>query len=71
MKTYLNVPFKEKDKAKRLGACWDIARKTWYIENVTNIEVFSKWMRPEHLAPFKPTPYQSEERIFPKITFNK
>ncbi|MED8143181.1 DUF5710 domain-containing protein [Escherichia coli] len=29
---YINVPFHEKDEAKRLGARWDATRKTWYIE---------------------------------------
>ena len=51
MKTYLFVPFGEKDIAKRRGARWDVARKSWYVENTSNIEMFSKWMRPEHLVP--------------------
>jgi hypothetical protein len=27
---YLNVPFKEKDEAKKLGAFWDHEKKKWY-----------------------------------------
>ncbi|HBD4305845.1 TPA: DNA primase, partial [Escherichia coli] len=27
----INVPYNEKDEAKRLGARWDATRKTWYI----------------------------------------
>ena len=28
---YLNVPYKEKDEAKQLGAKWDTSKKKWYI----------------------------------------
>ena len=52
MRTNLNVPFAEKDKARSLGAKWDAARKTWYIEDVEQIERFMIWI-PEYLK--KPT----------------
>lgn len=32
-KTYLNVPFSEKDEAKSLGARWDNAQRKWYAPN--------------------------------------
>lgn len=48
MITFLNVPFAEKDKAKRLGARWNGARKQWFIENVEDITEFMRWM-PGHL----------------------
>lgn len=40
----MNVPYAEKDAAKRLGARWDAARKTWYVENIENLELFTRWM---------------------------
>lgn len=49
MKTFLFVPFEEKDDAKRLGARWDIARKRWYVDDLENLEPFLRWM-PENLA---------------------
>ena len=49
MRTNLNVPYEEKDKARTLGAKWDLARKTWYIED---IRPFMKWI-PDYLK--KPT----------------
>lgn len=49
MRTNLNVPYKSKDAAKKLGAKWDAARKVWYVENVSNISAFMQWM-PEHLT---------------------
>lgn len=40
---YLNVPFKEKEEAKTLGAFWDPEKKKWYCwEN--NKDVFDRWM---------------------------
>lgn len=49
MRTNLKVPYAEKDQAKKRGARWDAARKTWYVENVENMAHFMKWM-PAHLS---------------------
>lgn len=40
----LNVPFHEKDDAKRLGARWDTVRKTWFLSNGTDVAPFTKWL---------------------------
>jgi len=47
----LNVPYREKDAAKRLGARWNDARQVWYIENVDNVGAFLRWLpsRYDHL----------------------
>lgn len=42
VKTYLNVPYKEKNQAKKLGAKWDKDEKSWYVEGDT--EKFAKWL---------------------------
>lgn len=42
--TVLNVPYAEKDEAKRLGAKWDAARKKWYVPQGVNVEPFSRWV---------------------------
>ena len=39
----LNVPFAEKDEAKRLGASWDAARKKWYVPQGVDPAPFSRW----------------------------
>jgi hypothetical protein len=62
MRTNLNVPYAEKDHAKKLGAKWDAARKTWYVEDLPNLVPFLRWM-PEHLR--KPV------KITAKIVENK
>jgi hypothetical protein len=43
-KTYLNVPFAQKDEAKALGAKWDAAKKKWYVPPGVAVEQFERWM---------------------------
>ncbi|MDD4275337.1 MAG: DUF5710 domain-containing protein, partial [Desulfobacter postgatei] len=45
-KLYINVPFKEKDEAKALGAKWDKQEKSWFIEPGTDQAPFQKWLDP-------------------------
>jgi len=42
-KITLNVPFDDKDEAKRLGARWD--GKAWYIMSNMDTSKFSRWMK--------------------------
>lgn len=42
-KTYLNVPFAEKDAAKALGAKWDAINKKWYVPADKDVSLFAKW----------------------------
>lgn len=46
-KTYLEVPFKDKDEIKALGARWDKDRKAWYIDGSADKEKFAKWLSDE------------------------
>lgn len=43
-RTYINVLFKEKEEAKRLGAKWDKDRKSWYIPPGNDKAPFQRWM---------------------------
>ncbi|MBI9112365.1 zincin-like metallopeptidase domain-containing protein [Maridesulfovibrio ferrireducens] len=43
-KTYLNVPYKEKWQAKKLGARWDKSAKLWFAATGTDLEQLSKWI---------------------------
>jgi len=43
LKTYLNVPYAQKDEAKALGARWDAANKKWYVPADKDLEIFAKW----------------------------
>lgn len=42
-KTYLNVPFGQKDEAKALGARWDAIQKKWFVPAGKNTTLFAKW----------------------------
>lgn len=43
-KVYLNVPFKEKDEAKSVGAKWDGNYKLWYAPAGTAVDCINKWI---------------------------
>lgn len=45
--TYLNVPFKEKDKAKALGARWDVGARKWYVPDGKELAPFNAWLPAE------------------------
>lgn len=44
MRINLQVPYGDKDKAKSLGAIWDIARKTWYVIDPAELKPFQQWI---------------------------
>lgn len=45
MRLYLNVPYAEKEEAKRLGAKWDTRVKKWYTDAPRSEYVrFAKWL---------------------------
>lgn len=49
MSLYLNVPYSEKEEAKRLGAKWDPKVKKWYINTSPKDYVkFAKWIMREN-----------------------
>lgn len=41
---YLDVPFHDKDEAKKLGAWWDPEKKKWYVKNQKDYPQFIKWI---------------------------
>ncbi len=41
---FLNVPYSERNKVKRLGAKWEPFAKKWYIPRTDELEVFTKWL---------------------------
>jgi hypothetical protein len=43
-KIILNVPFKDKDQVKQLGAKWDPQLKVWYIPHGLNPKAFNNWL---------------------------
>ncbi len=55
-KHYINVPFKEKEAAKKLGARWDKYNKSWYISDKLDIKDFAKWNNPAEIKESKLSP---------------
>ena len=43
-RVYLDVPFKEKDEAKSLGARWDRRERSWFIPADADSSPFEKWL---------------------------
>ena len=44
MRIDLKVPYPEKDTAKALGARWDAAKKIWYVKDVSDLTLFTRWI---------------------------
>lgn len=43
-RVYLNVPYAEKDEAKKYGAKWDSSKRKWYVPGGVSPDPFQKWM---------------------------
>ena len=46
MAILLNVPFSEKDEAKKLGAWWNPELKKWYVKDRNEYIKLKKWISP-------------------------
>lgn len=64
-KTYIKVPFREKEEAKALGARWDRAEQMWYVPAGKDLTAFEKWapvvtssqvLAQQEAAPANPAP---------------
>lgn len=55
MRTYLQVPFAEKEAAKSLGARFDMSRKQWYCPDGIDLMTFKRWL-PRELQRWAKTP---------------
>jgi hypothetical protein len=47
MALFLDVPFVDKDEAKRLGACWDPQARRWFVPDRVDPAPFGRWIRQE------------------------
>jgi 5-methylcytosine-specific restriction endonuclease McrA len=48
---YLQVPYAQKDAAKRLGARWDAVVRCWYVPAGLALAPFERWLPPSSLSP--------------------
>jgi len=68
-KTYLKVPFAQKDAAKALGAKWDAVNKKWYVPAGKDTTLFAKWQT-EVLASELPTTPMTKPRARATVSQN-
>jgi hypothetical protein len=54
MRIDLEVPYADKDQAKKRGARWDVVRQVWYVVDPENIMAFWKWMPEKYKKPVAP-----------------
>lgn len=50
-KTFLTVPYKEKEQAKKFGAKWDNESKLWFAPEGTDLTPLMAWIPEKALAP--------------------
>lgn len=65
IKIYLNVPFSQKDDAKKIGARWDNEKKQWWIfEGTASPDKYTQWVgelpTKSGLPTLPPTPTDEE-----------
>ncbi|VVP59711.1 DNA primase TraC [Pseudomonas fluorescens] len=49
-RTYVQIPFKEKEQARELDAKWDRQEKSWYIPADVDKEAFAHWLNPSPMV---------------------
>lgn len=59
-KTFLAVPYKEKERAKKFGAKWDKENKLWFAPEGTDLTPLAAWMPEKIPAPEPSMPPQEE-----------
>lgn len=73
-KTFLNVPYKEKEEAKALGAKWDRQQQSWFVSAAVDMEPFARWLaeaRP-HSADVRGSPEAKQtERVYLAVPYSE
>lgn len=54
MIVWLEVPFAEKDAAKKRGALWSAERKKWFVDSPKSFAPYLKWMSKDDRRVFGP-----------------
>lgn len=62
-KTFLAVPYKEKEQAKKLGARWDRENKLWFAPEGTDLNRLAAWLPEETRTPEPPRSLAPQEEF--------
>jgi hypothetical protein len=46
---YLDCPYSQRERAKALGALWDVGQRRWYVPNGIDILPFKRWLPKKEL----------------------
>lgn len=65
--TPINVPYKERNEAKALGAKWDRTEQTWFVPKGVSLDKFAKWSGEPAAAAEKNTPVASVKDVTPEV----
>lgn len=50
MHVLLDVPYQEKDLAKKRGARWNPQLKSWYVDDLTKVGAVSEWIGNDNIV---------------------
>lgn len=67
-RTYLNVPYAQKDEAKKLGARWDATARQWYVPDGIDTTPFKRWLPVENPPPVVKRNLPKAEVSEPRLT---
>jgi len=75
-KTYLQVPYKEKNQAKELGAKWDRGKQSWYVPATVDFALFAHWLPSNNdtnplRSEFAPTESPHPDRQFLAVPYTE
>ncbi len=66
-RTYIDVPYSQKDEAKALGARWDRQEQSWYVPPKVDLAPFVKWERTQTEA----AQTQQQQRQYLAVPFGE
>lgn len=67
---YIDVPYREKEEAKALGAKWDRQEQSWYIPADKDGSAFAKWKQRDASAP-RESRKPEEERVYLAVPYGE
>lgn len=70
-KVLIDVPYKQKDEAKALGAKWDRQEQSWYVPAGVDAEPFAKWAQGSAITAAgeaQPASVTADSQQAPKLT---
>ena len=73
-KTFIDVPYKEKEEVKALGARWDRQEQSWYVPAGKDAAPFAKWMKMEAAGPSRAARVgrkSGQERVYLAVPFGE